>query len=262
MLLKEDGSGRRKRRPGGTEVGDLPPELQGAAHGILGTPGRPVEPSDEVCGMVDEKVVADAIDAAMVTIRQDDGSVGESKDAPEPHAILQRKQLGLSGERNDGDELQTWQTLPASEDGLGGAQIEPDGHAAQKCPRTPVASLADNPPQRLVGTAAISTVAGKSDGSGKRIQHAAKITHLARTLQKQTVNPKISTIMKNTGLIITSLLGGLIVGSALTMLFTPQSGMETRKQIKDFLNDEIDKMKQKVEKVHEQIEEARCKCGE
>ena len=66
--------------------------------------------------------------------------------------------------------------------------------------------------------------------------------------------------MKNTGLIITSLLGGLIVGSALTMLFTPQSGLETRKQIKDFLNDEIDKMKDKVEKVHEQIEEARCKC--
>ena len=68
--------------------------------------------------------------------------------------------------------------------------------------------------------------------------------------------------MKNTGLIITSLLGGLIVGSALTMLFTPQSGLETRKQIKDFLNDEIDKMKQKVDKVHEQIEVARCKCGD
>ena len=67
--------------------------------------------------------------------------------------------------------------------------------------------------------------------------------------------------MKNTGIIITSLLGGLIVGSALTMLFTPQSGLETRKQIKDFLNDEIDKMKDKVEKVHEQIEEARCKCS-
>ena len=58
--------------------------------------------------------------------------------------------------------------------------------------------------------------------------------------------------MKNTGIIITSLLGGLIVGS--------QSGPETRKQIKDFINDEIDKMKNQVDKVHEQIEEARCKC--
>ncbi|MDE7305587.1 MAG: YtxH domain-containing protein [Alistipes sp.] len=66
--------------------------------------------------------------------------------------------------------------------------------------------------------------------------------------------------MKNTSIIITSLLGGLIVGSALTMLFTPQSGPETRKQIKDFINDEIDKMKNQVDKVHEQIEEARCKC--
>ncbi len=66
--------------------------------------------------------------------------------------------------------------------------------------------------------------------------------------------------MKNTGIIITSLLGGLIVGSALTMLFTPQSGPETRKQIKDFINDEIDKMKNQVDKVHKQIEEARCKC--
>ena len=44
--------------------------------------------------------------------------------------------------------------------------------------------------------------------------------------------------MKNTGIILASLLGGLIVGSALTMLFTPQSGPETRKQIKDFINDE------------------------
>ena len=74
------------------------------------------------------------------------------------------------------------------------------------------------------------------------------------------MNLLISTTMKNTGIIITSLLGGLIVGWALTMLFTPQSGMETRKQIKDFLTDEIDRMKDKVQKVHDQIEDARCKC--
>jgi len=66
--------------------------------------------------------------------------------------------------------------------------------------------------------------------------------------------------MKNTGIILASLLGGLIVGSALTMLFAPQSGPETRKQIKDFINDEIDKMKETVGKVHDKIEEARCKC--
>ena len=68
--------------------------------------------------------------------------------------------------------------------------------------------------------------------------------------------------MKNTGIILASLLGGLIVGSALTMLFTPQSGPETRKQITDFINDEIDKMKSQVDKVHDKIEEARCHCDQ
>ena len=68
--------------------------------------------------------------------------------------------------------------------------------------------------------------------------------------------------MKNTGIILASLLGGLIVGSALTMLFTPQSGPETRKQIKGFINDEIDKMKSQVDKVHDKIEEARCHCDQ
>ena len=38
--------------------------------------------------------------------------------------------------------------------------------------------------------------------------------------------------MKNTGIVIASLVGGMIIGSALTMLFTPQSGAELRKQIK------------------------------
>mgnify|MGYP000754378811 CR=1 FL=1 len=68
--------------------------------------------------------------------------------------------------------------------------------------------------------------------------------------------------MKNTGIVIASLLGGLIVGSALTMLFTPQSGAELRKQIKDFINDEVDKMKGSVDKVRSELEEARCRCSE
>ncbi len=54
--------------------------------------------------------------------------------------------------------------------------------------------------------------------------------------------------MKNTGIAIVSLVGGMIVGSALTMLFAPQTGAETRKQIKDFIEDEIEKV--------------RCKCDE
>ena len=46
--------------------------------------------------------------------------------------------------------------------------------------------------------------------------------------------------MKNTGIAIVSLVGGMIIGSALTMLFTPQSGPELRQKIKDSIDDEIE----------------------
>lgn len=54
--------------------------------------------------------------------------------------------------------------------------------------------------------------------------------------------------MKNTGIVIASLLGGMIVGSAITMLFTPQSGPELRSKIKDMIDEEVEKV--------------RCKCDE
>ena len=65
--------------------------------------------------------------------------------------------------------------------------------------------------------------------------------------------------MKNTGIAIVSLVGGMIIGSALTMLFTPQSGPELRQKIKDSIDDEIDRVKEKLGKVEQEIEEARCK---
>ena len=68
--------------------------------------------------------------------------------------------------------------------------------------------------------------------------------------------------MKNTGIAIVSLVGGMIIGSALTMLFTPQSGPELRQKIKDSIDYEIDKVKDKLGKVEREIEEARCKCDE
>ena len=68
--------------------------------------------------------------------------------------------------------------------------------------------------------------------------------------------------MKNTGIVIVSLVGGLIIGAALTMLFTPQSGPELRRKIKDTLDSEIDRVKNKLSEVEEQIEEARCRCSE
>ena len=68
--------------------------------------------------------------------------------------------------------------------------------------------------------------------------------------------------MKNTGIAIVSLVGGMIIGSALTMLFTPQSGPELRQKIKDSAAAEIYKVKDKLGKVEREIEEARCKCDE
>ena len=68
--------------------------------------------------------------------------------------------------------------------------------------------------------------------------------------------------MKNTGIVIVSLVGGLIIGSALTMLFTPQSGPELRRKIKDRIDDELAGVKEKLSQVEEQIEEARCRCEE
>lgn len=68
--------------------------------------------------------------------------------------------------------------------------------------------------------------------------------------------------MKNTGIAIASLVGGMIIGSALAMLLTPQSGPELRKQIKDLIGDEVDKVREKMEEMREKVEEARCKCNE
>ena len=46
------------------------------------------------------------------------------------------------------------------------------------------------------------------------------------------------------------------------MLFTPQSGPELRRKIKDSIDDEIERVKNKLNEVEEQIEEARCRCEE
>ena len=46
---------------------------------------------------------------------------------------------------------------------------------------------------------------------------------------------KFFTIMKHTGICIASLVGGMVLGSALAMLFTPQSGPELRQSIRDLI---------------------------
>jgi gas vesicle protein len=61
--------------------------------------------------------------------------------------------------------------------------------------------------------------------------------------------------MKQTTVCVASLLGGLIIGSALAMLLTPQSGPELRNNIRDLFDREVDKMRQEFDKV-------RCHCNE
>lgn len=59
--------------------------------------------------------------------------------------------------------------------------------------------------------------------------------------------------MKQTTLCLTTLLGGMIIGSALAMLLTPQSGPELRNNIRELFDREMEKMRQEIDKV-------RCKC--
>lgn len=61
--------------------------------------------------------------------------------------------------------------------------------------------------------------------------------------------------MKNTSTCIASMIGGMVVGSALAMLFTPQSGPELRRTIREVVDREIDKVKSEVDRV-------RCNCEE
>lgn len=62
--------------------------------------------------------------------------------------------------------------------------------------------------------------------------------------------------MKNTGIAIVSLVGGMILGSALTMLLTPQSGPELRSSIKDMLDKELDKVRCRCD------EKGNCECDD
>ena len=61
--------------------------------------------------------------------------------------------------------------------------------------------------------------------------------------------------MKQTTICVASLLVGMIIGSALAMLLTPQSGPELRNSLRDRFDREMDRVRQEIEK-------ARCHCEE
>lgn len=70
--------------------------------------------------------------------------------------------------------------------------------------------------------------------------------------------------MKHSGICLVSLIGGMVFGSALALLLTPQSGPELRTKIRDWVDEEVERAKSKAEKLHKQlkgeINEARCSC--
>ncbi len=61
--------------------------------------------------------------------------------------------------------------------------------------------------------------------------------------------------MKQTTICVASLLGGMILGSALAMLLTPQSGPELRHSLRETFDREVSKLK-------EEIDKARCHCND
>lgn len=63
-------------------------------------------------------------------------------------------------------------------------------------------------------------------------------------------------VMRNSGLCIISFIGGILVGSAVTMLVTPKSGKEMRGSIRDLVNGELEKIRCRCNDIEQEIEES------
>lgn len=55
------------------------------------------------------------------------------------------------------------------------------------------------------------------------------------------------------------MLGGMVLGSVITLLTTPKSGAELQGQIKDLVNREAQKIRDKYHEVEDKVEEAVAK---
>ena len=49
--------------------------------------------------------------------------------------------------------------------------------------------------------------------------------------------------MKNSGICISSMLGGAVIGSTLAMFLTPKTGSELRQAVRDYFEKEADKVR-------------------
>ena len=59
--------------------------------------------------------------------------------------------------------------------------------------------------------------------------------------------------MKHTCYCFATLLGGMVIGSALAMLMTPKTGPEMRAAVKDLVCKEIDKVRTKCNELNDEL---------
>ena len=59
----------------------------------------------------------------------------------------------------------------------------------------------------------------------------------------------------NSGAAMGAFLAGALVGGAIALLFAPRSGAETRGMIRDFVDDEVDMIKDKAAAARDYVEE-------
>lgn len=208
--------------------------------------------------------VAHGITAGMIPFCQELDRIGPCHDPLPAHPVRTPEATLLPAERHNGHQPHIRMPHAQRRDSLGSRQIEAHGHAAQKRAEAATVELLEQPPEQCVGLTAVGAVPVKAavreaaagsefmeDISGIMRQRYAFGPDFATS----RVSQKNNRTMKNTGIVIASLVGGMILGSALTMLLTPQSGPELRRQIKDFVDEEINRAKQKAAKAQEKVQE-------
>lgn len=57
-----------------------------------------------------------------------------------------------------------------------------------------------------------------------------------------------------TGTAIGAFLGGALIGGAIALLFAPRSGAETRNMIREFVDDEVDMVKEQAARARDYVE--------
>lgn len=211
--------------------------------------------------MIGQEAVAHGVASVMKLFGEDHHLVGSRRDGPKAAAIGKAEAPILPVERDDSHEPHVGMLRTKCQNRLGRRKIEPDGHPRKEGAETAVEGPADGCVERGPRRAVVGSMPGEGHCRSQIGNHDPKVLFwpgLCNTFQ----HTKQRTNMKNTGIVIASLVGGMILGSALTMLLTPQSGPELRRKIKDLVGDQLDQVQAKIGEVENRIDEIRSQCGE